>query len=248
MGKIKFGQITLIVLTSGLVNSAFGVKRPSAREILAKADDIRMPQGEYRVVTRVVSSKPNRTDQEATYEVLLKGRDKTLVKTLAPATDRGTSMLMIGRDLWIFLQNVSKPLRVSLQQRLLGDVANGDLARANFSGDYLPTIESARPNFYRLRLKANSDDVTYGSVQLWVDRKTFRPLRARFFSASGKVLKVGSYENYKMMAGAMHPSRLVFVDAITKGQKSVIYYDRLEKQSGLPDKLFTKDYLKKLKY
>ena len=43
-------------------------------------------------------------------------------------------MLMRGNDLWVFLPSVSQPVRLSLSQRLTGQVANGDLARANFSG------------------------------------------------------------------------------------------------------------------
>ena len=42
-------------------------------------------------------------------------------------------MLMKGRDLWVFTPNVSQPIRLGLAQRLTGQVANGDLARANFS-------------------------------------------------------------------------------------------------------------------
>jgi len=85
---------------------------------------------------------------------------------------------MVGRDLWVFLPDISKPLRISLQQRLLGDVSNGDLARANFVGDYMPSIEEVRQAFYVLLLKAKSEDVTYGSIKLWVDKKSFRPLKA----------------------------------------------------------------------
>jgi hypothetical protein len=35
---------------------------------------------------------------------------------------------------------LSQPIRLPLSQRLTGQVANGDLARANFVGDYEPKI------------------------------------------------------------------------------------------------------------
>lgn len=40
----------------------------------------------------------------------------------------------------MFMPDVSQPVRLSLAQRLTGQVANGDLARANFASDYHPKI------------------------------------------------------------------------------------------------------------
>ena len=57
-----------------------------------------------------------------------------------PPAERGQIILMKGRDLWVFMPEVSQPVRISLAQRLTGQVANGDLARANFAGDYNPKI------------------------------------------------------------------------------------------------------------
>ena len=59
----------------------------------------------------------------------------SVVLTMAPASERGQALLMKGRDLWVFLPRVSQPVRLSLAQRLTGQVANGDLAGAHFSGD-----------------------------------------------------------------------------------------------------------------
>ena len=43
------------------------------------------------------------------------------------------------------------------------------------------------------------------------------------------------------------PTRLVFDNPLVKGQTSVIVYDEMVGETQ-PDKYFTKDYLKKLKY
>ncbi len=215
--------------------------------ILEKAEAIRMPGGDSRVETHVVSTRPDGHRDEASYEVLLKGRDRTLIKTLSPAIDRGTSLLLLAHDLWVFLPNVSKPVRVSLQQRLIGEVANGDLARANFIGDYSPKLIENKRTFYCLLLTAKSENVTYGQVKLWIHKTSFRPMRAAFYAASGRILKVGSYEDYKSFQGIMRPSRLVFTDAVEKGKQSTILYSEIARES-FPEKLFSKDYLKKLKY
>ena len=58
---------------------------------------------------------------------------ESIIMVTEPASDRGQILLLKGHDLWIFLPAVSQPVRLSLAQRLTGQVANGDLARANFS-------------------------------------------------------------------------------------------------------------------
>jgi outer membrane lipoprotein-sorting protein len=220
-----------------------------AEEILKNADEVRNPQFDYTVVVTVTTAKPNASSTTSVYEVLVKGREKAVVKTLEPPIEKGRVLLMLGHDLWAFLPDVSKPLRISFQERLTGEVANGDLARANFSGDYTPEllrVESQGPATYDvLNLTAVSDDVTYARVELWVEHGTFHPHRAEFYAVSGRLLKTCSYERYQELGGRLRPTRLVMRNPLINGQYSVLEYDRMRLEE-LPDKYFTKDYMKRL--
>lgn len=222
---------------------------PAAQEILLKSDEVRNPQLDYVTWVKVTSFKPNREPTIATYDVMVKGREKAVVKTLSPAVDKGRILLMLGNDLWAFLPEVSKPLRISLQERLIGDVANGDIARTNFSGDYTPELTKSEKiegrDYYVLKLAAKTESVTYASATLWIDKENFHPFKAEFFAVSGRLLKTCSYENYRELAGRLRPTRLVMNDPVVKGKKSVIEYDSM-KVKELPEKYFAKDYMKKL--
>jgi hypothetical protein len=59
------------------------------------------------------------------------------------------------------------------------------------------------------------------------------------------LLKTARYENYQMLLGKQRPTRLVMEDALRKDEQSVLDYSDM-KLRDLPDKIFTKDYLKKL--
>ena len=243
--------VTLIYLLAGLSVSAILLHAGSeltADDILLKADEIRNPQLDYTSFVKVTSFNPGRQPIEATYEVMIKGRDRAVIKILSPLTDKGRIVLMLNRDLWAYLPDVSKPLRISLQQRLLGEVANGDIARVNFSGDYTPEIIKNEAiegkEYYVLNLTAKTEDVTYSRAVLWVEKRTFYPLKAEFYAISGRLLKTCSYEGYKKIAGRIRPRRLVMNDPIVEGQKSVIEYDNMDVKF-LPEKYFTKDYMKK---
>ena len=166
-----------------------------------------------------------------------------------PASERGQIMLMKGRDLWVFMPNVSQPVRLSLSQRLTGQVANGDLARANFAGDYTPKLlrvdAIAGEKYDVLELIAKDRSVTYHRVIYWVKQANHWPYKAEFYSLSDRLLKSCRYEKYQTLLGKPRPTRLVMEDALRRGEESVLEYSEM-KLRNLPDKVFTKDYLKKL--
>lgn len=220
-----------------------------AVEILKNADQIRFPSEGFQVDIAITSRRADQTTESRKYQVLSKGNDKTVVIVTEPAVERGQTMLMSGRDLWVFLPSVSQPVRLSLAQRLTGQVANGDLARANFSGDYSPKLLRTEKvdgeSHYVLELTAVDRSVTYQRVLYWVKQKNGYPHKAEFYSVSNRLLKSCKYENFKTMAGKIRPTRLVMDDALRAGEQSILEYDAM-KLRELPDKMFTKDYLKKL--
>lgn len=220
-----------------------------ARSIVEKADSIRFPQKGFEVKVSVKSTTNGEPGEQRLYNVLSKGNDNTIVGIVEPASERGQIMLMRGRELWVFLPTVSQPVRLSLSQRLTGQVSNGDLARANFAGDYNPRVLRTetvdRDTYYVLELNAVDRGVTYHRVLYWVNKSNFRPHKAEFYSVSDRKLKVAHYENYKALGGEIRPTRLVLQDALRENDESVLDYSDL-KLRDLPDKMFTKDYLKRL--
>jgi outer membrane lipoprotein-sorting protein len=220
-----------------------------AREIVERADRIRFPEEGFQVDVAIANSDGGQVTDTRQYRVLSKGNENTIVMVLEPAVDRGQIMLMKGRDLWVFLPNVSQPVRLSLAQRLTGQVANGDIARANFTGDYTPKVLRAEKvdgeDHYVLELIAVDRTVAYHRVLYWVKQKTFAPHKAEFYSLSDRLLKTARYENFQQMAGRPRPTRLVMQDALRKGEESVLDYSGMVLRQ-LDDKIFTRDYLKRL--
>ncbi|MBP6760504.1 MAG: outer membrane lipoprotein-sorting protein, partial [Thauera sp.] len=156
-----------------------------AMQILIRADEIRFPRDSFQAEIAVRNLSAGGENDERKFRVLSRGNESTIVLSTEPASERGQALLMRGRDLWIFMPSVSQPVRLSLAQRLTGQVANGDLARANLAGDYIPTI-IGREEFdgqatIVLSLSAADRGVTYSNVKYWVAEKDNRPLKAEFY-------------------------------------------------------------------
>ena len=251
MRDLKHASAAIIFAVSILAAylSARATEEDLAKSAVEKADRIRFPQPGYQVNVKITTTAPGREAEVREYEILSKGNDRTIVRTLSPASDKGQVLLMRDRDLWVFLPNISQPIRLSAAQKLTGQVANGDLARANFSGDYTPTIVKTETiegeNFYVLELKAVDRAVTYDKVLYWVNKSNDRPYKAEFYALSGRLLKTCRYQNFRETAGAVRPTRLVMEDAVIEGAKSTLDYSEL-KIKDLADRMFAKDYMRKL--
>lgn len=221
----------------------------SPDEILERADDIRLPEEGFQVDVVITTTGRERDPEKRKYRILSKGNQNTLVLTLEPPADKGQILLMKQRDLWVFLPNISQPIRLALSQRLTGQVANGDLARARFSGDYAAKLLRSEniegDAHYVLDLSAQDRGLTYNRILYWVRKSDHHPYKAEFYSLSGRLLKSCKYENYQTMLGKLRPTRLVMEDALRKGEQSVLEYNGMQLRD-LPDKVFTKDYLNKL--
>jgi outer membrane lipoprotein-sorting protein len=245
--RMLFRAVPLLIALAAFVTAA--VAQPSAEEILRRADAIRFPQEAFEVAVTIRNVQDGRAAEERSYKVLSKGNENTLVLTTAPAAERGQILLMKGRDLWLYLPKVSQPVRLSLAQRLTGEVANGDIARANFAGDYTPqlagTVRIGKDVHYVLDLSAVDRRVTYPRVRYWVRQRDFHPAVAEFYSLSDRLLKTCYYQEFRDLGGRVRPTRLVMTDALNKDSVSYLDYSDLRLRE-LPDQIFTREYLRRL--
>lgn len=249
--KAYFGAgIVLLAACSGPTWAADAPTEDNlARDLLLRADHIRFPEKSFQVDIIITTTAPERAPDERAYRILSKGNTQTLVQTTAPAVDRNQILLMREHALWAFLPNLSQPIRLPLSQRLTGQVANGDLARANFAGDYEPKIlrkEKLDGEMYEvLQLDAVDNWVTYRKVVYWINAKNARPHKAEFYAVSGRMLKTAYYQDFQALGEEVRPTRIIIEDALKKGHRSELVYSNMVLRD-LPDKVFTKDYLKKL--
>jgi len=241
--------VLCVTTFAGAQGKQKATSQASAQEILKLADEVRFPQEPFEVGVKISTTQNGSAIEERTLKVLSKGNENAIVLTVEPASERGQMLLMKGRDLWVFLPRVSQPVRLSLAQRLVGQVSNGDIARANFTGDYTARLMGAdiagTEPLYVLDLVAVDREVTYQRIRYWVQQSNYRPYKAEFYSLSGRLLKTCRYEAFQQIGGRVRPTRLVMIDALRKGEESTLEYSAM-KLRELPDRIFSKDYLKRL--
>ena len=112
---------------------------PDAESLLKHSDEYRNGWPSYVLRVKITNYENDKPDEEKLYEVSQKGTEKTYVEFLSPR-DKGRHMLMLSDDMWVYLPDTSRPVRITPLERLSGDASNGDVARTNFAVDYSPVF------------------------------------------------------------------------------------------------------------
>jgi outer membrane lipoprotein-sorting protein len=231
----------------------------SAAEIVARADQIRNPDQPFRFVstlTEYVSGKPQA--QNVLAIVSKKDPDthqfRNLVRYVEPPRDAGKAVLLDGRSLWFYDPASKSSVRISPQQRLIGQAAIGDVLTVTLSIDYVATLTSTESvqdasrtwrSCWHLDLKAANDLSTYARIEYWVEQGTFNPIKAKFYSDSGRLLKILYYRAFESWLGGVRPTEAVILDAVDSTRVTTVKGTGHRAQD-VPETWFQREYLPRL--
>ncbi|MGB8259144.1 MAG: outer membrane lipoprotein-sorting protein [Terracidiphilus sp.] len=213
---------------------------PDAEALLKRSDSYRNGWPSYVLHVKITTFESGKSDEQHLYEVSQKGTEKTYVEFLSPR-DKGRHLLMLGDEMWVYLPDTSRPVRITPLERLSGDASNGDVARTNYSTDYTPIFVreekvGAEP-CYVLELTAQRKGATYHRILYWVRAADARPVKAEFYLTSGKHIKSATFDQYAEVNGKLQLRQLTLYDEIRRNSHSVLEYSGVAPRD-LPDKLF----------
>jgi outer membrane lipoprotein-sorting protein len=249
----------IVVALFGLL--AVGAARAqSAHDIIAAADRIRNPDQPFRSSTTLTEYVRGQAKDQTVLVVYSKedkttGQFRNLVRYVEPPRDAGKMALLDGQNLWFYDPAAKSSVRISTQQRLVGQAAIGDVLTVNFAIDYSGTIlgqetitdaERQPRDCWHLDLKAATPTAVYSRAEYWVEKSTSRPVRTRFYSDSGRVLKVLYYRDFIQRLGAIRPGGAAIIDAVDSTLVTTVRFGDPAFQD-IPDFWFQRDYLPRLR-
>ena len=215
-------------------------KPVDAEALLRRSDTYRNGWPSYVVRVRITDYDAGKSDEEHLYEVSQKGADKTYVEFMSPR-EKGRHLLMLVDDMWIYLPDTSRPVRITPLERLTGDASNGDVARTNYAIDYTPVYMRSEKvgaeECHVLELTARRKGATYQRILYWIRTEDARPVKAEFYLTSGKHIKSATFDDYAIYSGKMLLRRLTLYDEIRHNSHSVLEYSGAVPRE-LPDKIF----------
>src|ERR1051325_3628649 len=92
--------------------------------LLKRSDASRNPWPAFVTKIRISNFETGKQDEAHDYIVYSKGAEKTYVEFMSPQ-EKGRHLLMLTDDMWIYLPDTSRPVRITPLERLSGNASNG---------------------------------------------------------------------------------------------------------------------------
>jgi len=215
-------------------------------EIIKKVDEVLSP-GSMEFYRKLINEEPNGNKKEFIFYSVKKDRDKVAMLYLAPASDKGRATLRLGDNIWLYIPNVGKPIRITSMQSIVGGVFNNaDIMRLDYSVEYDAVQLDESGDTYVLDLKAKTRTVAYDNLKMWVIKKNNIVQKVECYAVSGMLIKTLDFKQVKDFGGGIvRPAVIETSSPLYKGYKSVMIYSNI-KRKKLLDEVFTLDYLSRL--
>lgn len=248
--------LPMLVATALLFSAAVTAAKGDAASILRATDVIRNPDKPFSLDVTLTEYRDQQVRDRSTMKVYSKmssryGQFNNLVRILEPARDANKLLLKNGNEIWLFDPASKASVRVSAQQRMLGQAANGDVVTVDLSNDYNASLVGSEEvkdadgnahTAFLLKLAARNQYVTYHGIEFWVDTTTSRPIKAKFYSQSQRLLKTAFYRRYEQQLQQMRPTETVIVDGLNPQWVTVMRYSNYQYRD-IPDRWFNRDAL-----
>jgi len=233
------------LLLPALVFVSIAASAQDAEEILVKIDRNLTPES-FEAYRKLINIEPDGKGREYILFMVKKGKDKVASVFLSPASDKGRATLRLGDNMWLYIPDVGKPIRITSLQSVVGGVFNNaDILRLDYHVEYSVKELQQTGEEYVLDLRARSSSVAYDRLRMTAAKNTLLPTKIECFAASGLLIKTIYFKEPKVFEGITRPAVIETDSPLYKGYKSIMVYANI-KAKEFPDEVFTLTFLPRL--
>lgn len=217
-----------------------------ANKLLKEVDDNLMPES-YEAYRKLINVEPDGSKKEFTFYTVKKGKDKIAMLYLLPASEKGRSTLRLGENMWLYVPNVNKPIRITSLQSVVGGVFNNaDIMQLEYSFEYDASFGEGTDKEYILNLKAKNKTVAYDKLKMWVTKSDKILRKVEAYSAGGMLIKTLEFKDDKNFgSGLNRPATIETYSPLYKGYRSIMIYQTIKKRQ-FADEVFTQNFMGRL--
>ena len=212
-------------------------------QLLVQIDKNLSPES-YESYRKIINVEPSGRKKEYIYYTAKKGKDKIAGLFTAPASDKGRSTLRLGDNMWLYVPNVGKPVRITSLQSVIGGVFNNaDILALEYSVEYDVEKVEEQSNEYLLYCKAKTKTVAYDRLKMWVGKGEILPTKIECLTEANMLIKTLYFKDIKEFGGGIvRPATIETDSPLYKGYKSVMLFAKIRKRE-FKDEVFTLTFM-----
>lgn len=217
-----------------------------ASNILEQIDK-KMAPGSSESYKKLINIEPDGAKKEFLFYQARKGSDKMVSAFLKPESEKGRTTLRVGDNMWLYLPDVGRAIRITSMQSVVGGVFNNsDIMRLDFSTEYHIVSQKESGDEVIVETKAKTDTVAYDKLVMRVDKKTTTPKQIECYTSTGMLIKTLYYKDIKDFgSGIVRPAVMETKSPLYQGYKSVMIYGKITPKE-FSDEAFTLENMSKV--
>lgn len=217
-----------------------------AQNILEQVDE-KMAPGSSESYKKLVNIEPDGTKKEFLLYQARKGSNKMVSAFLKPESEKGRTTLRVDDNMWLYLPDVGRAIRITSMQSVIGGVFNNsDIMRLDFATEYDIVSKKDNNDEILVETKAKTDTVAYDKLLMKIDKKTLTPKEIECFASTGMLIKTIYYKDIKDFGnGIIRPAVMETKSPLYKGYTSIMVYGKIEPKE-FSNEAFTLDNLSKV--
>lgn len=247
MTKIYTVLIFMFVYVISFANNIDNIKietMSNKNDILRYVDIKRTPQEKFLATIEVIDFNGKKENKFSLNVGVYPSLQKTFAIYSAPSNMKGQTILNTNDSIYISVPNTSNPIKISPQQKLIGQASVADIASFSYHNNYNVVSVNKQNNQYILELQAKDNSVSYSKVTLSITGD-FYPLNAKLYTLSGKLLKTVIYDNLVDFEHNKYKDTIIITDAINEELKTTLIFKSIELKN-IPNSSFDLSNIKRL--
>lgn len=226
--------------------------QPKVEDLLDQVDRLYRADDSYAEVDMTIVNP----DWQRTLSLAIwsQGLQKTFIRILAPAKDRGVATLRDGKEMWNYFPKIDKVMKVPPSMMMgswMGsDFTNDDLVKeTTLLQDYHARLLESGPGQegrYVIELVPKSGTASvWGKIILTVARDSLLPVREEYYDEKGRKLRLLEFSEVKTMGSRTLPTVMSIMPLNKPGNKTVIEYKKAVFNQGVSNEIFSLRNLQK---
>lgn len=218
---------------------------------------VRVMDNLYRSTTSIgrmeLTAKTETQTRRLSMRIWTKGTEKTLVVIDAPAREAGNATLKVGNNLWNYIPNISRTIRIPPSMMLspwMGtDFTNDDLVKGStYAQDFDTRIEgrSANPAGWLVAMRVRPGVVgRWQKIEWIINDEATLPILGRYYDLKGRLARTMMFSEVKNLGGRLMPTHMTLESVDQPGHKTEIHYLDMKFDAPVPDNLFSLSQLER---
>jgi len=228
-------------------------QRPDAHKLIQKTDRALRGKTQHGKASMTVQTPDWKRTLEMEYWSI--NPDKTFILITAPAKEEGTSTLRLGANMWNYLPQVERVIKIPpsmmLQAWMGSDFTNDDLVKeSSLVNDYTHEIvgeaTEGGDSCWRVVAHPKPDAaVVWGKLVLLVRKSDALPRKEDYYDEKGRLQKSLTFSDFQRLRDRNYPMRWKMVSVTKPGHETTLVYHSLVFDQPIPDRVFTRQNMKR---